>query len=119
METVHVTNGSSPRKTYWNVVEEEAKTESDAMIRVNSGATEIIVVNPNKKTKVGNNIGYRLIVESVAGSLLQEDDYEQIRGAFSNYHVRVTPYNKSEKYAAGLYVDQSHGDDTIAKWTLR
>ncbi|KAH6816461.1 Copper amine oxidase family protein [Perilla frutescens var. frutescens] len=119
LKTVRVSDDGSPRKSYWTVVEEVAKTESDAKIRVNSGSTEIIVVNPNKKTKVGNSIGYRLIPGSVAGSLLWEDDYEQIRGAFSNYHVWVTPYNKSEKYAGGLYVDQSHGDDTIAKWTLR
>lgn len=84
-----------------------------------SEATEIIVVNPNKKTTVGNNIGYQLVPGSVAESLLQEDDYEQIRGALSNYHVWVTPYNKSEKYAGRLYVDQAHGDDTIVKWTIR
>lgn len=119
LKTVRVTDGSSPRKSYWKVVEEVAKTESDGKIRVNSGATEIIVVNPNKKTKVGNSIGYRLIPGSVARSLLWEGDDEQIRGAFSNYHVWVTPYNKSEKYAGGLYVDQAHGDDNIAKWTLR
>lgn len=119
LKTVRVNDGCSPRESYWSVFEEVAKTELDARIRNNSGATENIVVNPNKKTKVGNVVGYRLIPGSVVGSLLQEDDYEQIRGAFSNYNVWVTPYNKSEKYAGGLYVDQSHGDDTIAKWTLR
>ncbi|KAL0457202.1 UNVERIFIED_CONTAM: Primary amine oxidase [Sesamum latifolium] len=119
LQTVRLTNGSSPRKSYWTVVEEVAKTESDAKIRLGTGATEIIVVNPNKKTKVGNNIGYRLIPGSVAGPLLWEDDHEQIRGAFSNYNVWVTPYNKSEKWAAGVYIDQAPGDDTLAKWTLR
>lgn len=119
LQTVRLTNGSSPRKSYWKVVEEVAKTESDAKIRLGTGATEIIVVNPNKKTKVGNNIGYRLIPGSLAGPLLWEDDHEQIRGAFSNYNVWVTPYNKSEKWAAGVYIDQAPGDDTLAKWTLR
>ncbi|KAL0292917.1 UNVERIFIED_CONTAM: Primary amine oxidase [Sesamum angustifolium] len=109
LQTVRLTSGSSPRKSYWKVVEEVAKTESDAKIRLGTGATEIIVVNPNKKTKVGNNIGYRLIPGSVAGPLLWEDDNEQIRGAFSNYNVWVTPYNKSEKWAAGVYIDQAPG----------
>ncbi|KAI3469565.1 hypothetical protein Pfo_026228 [Paulownia fortunei] len=119
LQTVRVTDESSPKKSYWRVVNEMAKTESDAKIRLGSEATEIIVVNPNKKTKVGNDIGYRLIPGSAVGPLLLKDDYEQIRGAFSNYNVRVTPYNKSEKWAGGLYVDQAHGDDNLAKWTLR
>ncbi|KAG8370195.1 hypothetical protein BUALT_Bualt14G0091900 [Buddleja alternifolia] len=79
LQTVRVTNENSPRKSYWKVVNEVAKTESDAKIRLGSGATEIIV----------------------------------------NYNMWVTPYNKSEKYAGGLYADQSHGDDNLAKWTLR
>ncbi|KAL0308827.1 UNVERIFIED_CONTAM: Primary amine oxidase [Sesamum radiatum] len=113
-------NGSSPRKSHWTVVDEVAKTESDAKIRLGLGdQTEIIVVNPNKRTKVGNDIGYRLIPGPLAGPLLWEQDYEQIRGAFSNYDVWVTPYNKSEKWAAGAYIDRARGDDTIAKWTLR
>lgn len=119
LKTARAADENSPRKSYWTVVKEVAKTESEAKLRLNSGATEIIVMNPNIHTKVGNSIGYRLIPGSVAGALLNEDDYEQIRGAFTNYHVWVTPYNKSEKYAGGLYVDQSHGQDNLAKWTLR
>ncbi|KAK6117225.1 hypothetical protein DH2020_049036 [Rehmannia glutinosa] len=119
LQTVRVTDESSPRKSYWKVVNEVAKTESDAKIRFGSGPAEIVVVNPNKQTKVGNDFGYRLIPGSAATPLLLEDDYAQIRGAFSNYNVWVTPYNKSEKWAGGVYVDQSHGDDTLAKWTLR
>ncbi|KAK6139064.1 hypothetical protein DH2020_027187 [Rehmannia glutinosa] len=119
LQKVIVSDQSSPRKSFWKVVNEMAKTESDAKIRLGSGETEIIIVNPNKKTKIGNFIGYRLIPGSVVSPLLLEDDYEQIRGAFSNYNVWVTPYNKSEKWVGGAYVDQSHGDDTLAKWTLR
>ncbi|KAL8047889.1 hypothetical protein ABFX02_07G029100 [Erythranthe guttata] len=110
---------SSPRKSYWTVVNDVAKTESDAKIRVGSGETELTVVNPNKKTKMGNDIGYRLIPGPAVGPMLLEDDHEQIRGAFSNYNVWVTPYNNSEKWAGGLFVDQSHGDDNLAQWTLR
>ncbi|KAL3626271.1 hypothetical protein CASFOL_029820 [Castilleja foliolosa] len=120
-KTVSATNGTSaPRKSYWTVVHETAKTESDGKINFDSGEThEIIVVNPNKETNVGNNVGYRLIQGPVASPLLYKKDYEHIRGAFSDYHVWVTPYNKSEKWAGGDYADQSRGDDTLAKWTLR
>ncbi|KAM3707328.1 hypothetical protein ACB098_02G018400 [Castanea mollissima] len=119
LETIKVTNPSSPRKSYWTVVSETAKTESDARIQLGLKQAELVVVNPNKKTNVGNNVGYRLIPGSVAHPLMSYNDYLQIRGAFSNNHVWVTPYNKSEKWAGGLYVDQSHGDETLAIWSLR
>ncbi|KAL7220462.1 hypothetical protein ACSBR2_013359 [Camellia fascicularis] len=119
LETRRVTNNISPRKSYWTVVSETVKTELDARIQLGLKQEELVMVNPNKKTKLGNRIGYRLIPGSATNSLLSDNDYPQIRGAFTNYNVWVTPYNKSEKWAGGLYVDQSRGDDTLAIWTLR
>ncbi|KAL0454961.1 UNVERIFIED_CONTAM: Primary amine oxidase [Sesamum latifolium] len=119
LQPVRVTDGRSPRKSYWRVVNETAKRESDAKIHLGSGATEILVTNPNKRTKVGNDIGYRLIPRTVASRLLANEDYPQKRGAFTKYNVWVTPYNRSEKWAGGLFVDQSHGDDNLATWSLR
>ncbi|EEF45393.1 Amine oxidase [copper-containing] precursor, putative [Ricinus communis] len=117
--TKTVTNKTTPRKSYWTVVSETAKTESDAKIKLGQAPAELVVVNPNKKTKPGNIHGYRLIPGPVAQPLLLEDDYPQIRGAFTKYNVWITPYNKSEIWAGGRYVDQSHGQDTLDVWTLR
>ncbi|KAG5588228.1 hypothetical protein H5410_048662 [Solanum commersonii] len=98
LKTRRVINKSSPRKSYWTVVSETAETESDAKIQ----------------------LGYCLIPGGSATSpLLSDNDYPQIRGGFTKYNVWVTPYNKSEKWAGGLYTDQSHGDDTLAIWSLR
>ncbi|GMP77054.1 hypothetical protein CsSME_00033465 [Camellia sinensis var. sinensis] len=82
-------------------------TRSDSRIQLGLKPSELLVVNPNKKTKVGSPVGYHLIPGLVVGSSLSDDDYAQFRGAFTKYNVWVTPYNKSEKWAGGLYVDQS------------
>ncbi|WRX22041.1 Copper amine oxidase [Theobroma cacao] len=117
--TKRVTDKSIPRKSYWTVEHETAKTEADARIKLGLKPEELVVVNPNKRTKPGNKVGYRLLPGSAAGPLLTLDDYPQIRAAFTNYNVWVTPYNKSEKWAGGLFADQSRGDDTLAVWSSR
>ncbi|RXH70559.1 hypothetical protein DVH24_013305, partial [Malus domestica] len=97
--TKQATGHNTPRKSYWNIVSETAKTELDARIRLGLKPADLVVVNPNKKTKPGNPFGYRLIPGAVAGTLLLEDDYPQIRGAFTKYNVWVTtsPKNGQEE----------------------
>ncbi|XP_065863323.1 amine oxidase [copper-containing] alpha 3, peroxisomal-like [Euphorbia lathyris] len=119
LQSTTVNHHNSPRKSYWTVISETAKTEADARIKLGLDEANLLVINPNKKTNMGNFIGYRLIPGSISNPLLSYDDYLQIRAAFTNYNVWVTPYNKSEKWAGGLYADQSRGDDTLASWSLR
>ncbi|KAL3727302.1 hypothetical protein ACJRO7_032096 [Eucalyptus globulus] len=108
-----------PRKSYWTVSSKTARTESEAQLHLGLEPCDLIVVNLNKQTKVGNNVGYRLIPGPIASPILFRDDYPQIRGAFTDNNLWVTPYNKSEKWAGGRYVDQSRGEDTLAVWTKR
>lgn len=115
-------NGTTtPRKSYWTVRREVAETETDAQIDLNAGApADLLVVNPGKRTRMGNEAGYRVIPDgSTAASVMADDDFPQRRASYCKKQVRVTPYNKSEKWAPGVYADQSTGDDGLGVWSGR
>ncbi|GAB4857019.1 Amine oxidase [copper-containing] gamma 1 [Ancistrocladus abbreviatus] len=110
----------SSRKSYLKVFQNVAKTEKDAQVKLELyNPSEFHVINPNKKTRVGNLVGYKVVPGGTAASLLDLDDPPQKRAAFTNNQIWVTPYNKSEQWAGGLFVYQSHGEDTLATWSAR
>ncbi|ERN19283.1 hypothetical protein AMTR_s00069p00020400 [Amborella trichopoda] len=112
--------GESPRKSYLKARRSVAKTEKDAQIKLGLyQPSEFHLVNPTKKTRVGNPVGYKVVPAATAASLLDHEDPPQMRGSFTNNQIWVTPYNKSEEWAGGLLVYQSHGDDTLAVWSER
>jgi primary-amine oxidase len=112
--------GESPRRSYLKVKRNVAKTEKDAQVKLKLyDPSEFHVINPSKKTRVGNPVGYKVVPGGTAASLLDLEDPPQKRGAFTNNQIWVTPRNKSEQWAGGLFVYQSHGEDTLATWSER
>ncbi len=47
----------------------------------------------------------------------QPDSWVRKRAGFLNAQLWVTPYNDSERYAAGDFPNQSKGGEGLPKWT--
>lgn len=113
-------SGQSPRKSYLKAKRNVAKTEDDAKIKLKLyDPSEFHVFNPSRLSRLGNPTGYKIVPGGTAASLLDLDDPPQIRAAFTNNQIWVTPHNKSEEWAGGLLVSQSKGEDTLATWSAR
>lgn len=120
LQRAYASPAESPRMSYLKAVRKVAKTEKDAQVKINlHNPSEFHVVNPTKKTRVGNPVGYKVVPSGTAANLLDPNDPPQQRGAFTNNQIWVTPYNTSEQWAGGLFVYQSRGDDTLQEWSNR
>uniref|UniRef100_A0A1J3E9A0 Amine oxidase n=1 Tax=Noccaea caerulescens TaxID=107243 RepID=A0A1J3E9A0_NOCCA len=112
--------GESPRKSYMKTVRNVAKTEKDGQIKLSLfDPSEFHIINSAKTTRVGNPTGYKIVPRATAATLLDPDDPPQKRAAFTNNQIWVTPFNKSEQWAGGLFTYQSQGDDTLEVWSNR
>ncbi|KAG0460634.1 hypothetical protein HPP92_020931 [Vanilla planifolia] len=116
-ETDH---NATPRRSYLKATRHVARTEKDARIKLKLyDPYEFHVINADKTTRVGNPVGYKVVPAGTAASLLDPADPPQLRGAFTNNQIWVTPRNEGEEWAGGLFVYQSRGEDTLAVWTER
>ncbi|KAL3610040.1 hypothetical protein D5086_001060 [Populus alba] len=110
--------GQSPRKSYLKAKRNTAKTEDDARIKLKLyEPSEFHVINPSRRSRLGNPAGYKIVPGRNAASLLDHLDPPQLRSAFTNNQIWVTPYNRNEQWAGGLFTYQSKGDDTLAAWS--
>ena len=50
-------------------------------------------------------------------SLLSPADYPQIRSGFTNYHLWVTPFNRSEIFSSGMFPNQNSEAAGLPVWT--
>ncbi|XP_020581681.1 primary amine oxidase-like [Phalaenopsis equestris] len=113
-------SGESPRRSYLKATRHVARTEKEAQIKLSLYKPhEFHVINSEKTTRVGNPVGYKVVPAGTAAALLDVNDPPQIRGAFTNNQIWVTPRHNNEVWAGGLFVYQNKGEDTLAVWSER
>ena len=108
----------SPRKSIWAVESRTPATEQAAKLRINLQKPALWrVLNSNVVGPLGYPVSYQLKPKSNVVPLLSPDDPLQQRAGFTDFHLWVTPYDPSQRYAAGIYPNQSKGGGGLPAWT--
>jgi primary-amine oxidase len=74
------------------------------------------VINPSVRNGLGQPVGYLLVTGENSVPYLGANSWVRRRAAFMDSHLWVTRYAPEERYAAGVYVNQSTGSDGLPKW---
>jgi primary-amine oxidase len=74
------------------------------------------VINPSIKDSLGYPVGYTLLPGENSVPYEAPDSWLRKRANFTNAHFWTTPYDTSQMFAAGLYVNQSKGEDGLQRW---
>jgi len=92
-------------------------SESDSGRRVDpSSARYWKVINPGVTNGLGTPVAYKLEPGPNAGSFFAPDSSVVRRAGFINGHVWVTPYDPTQRFAAGDYPNQNHGGGGLPEW---
>lgn len=83
----------SLRRSRWGVERHVARTEEEGRVKLNGqlqNPSNFYVMNPTKKTRLGNEVSYRVVPGITAASLLDMGDIPQIRASFVDNQVRIS-----------------------------
>ncbi|MBD3880249.1 primary-amine oxidase [Phormidium tenue FACHB-886] len=75
------------------------------------------VVNPTVHNRLDQPVGFKLIPGENVLPFAHPDSPILKRAGFMTQHLWVTPYDPSERYAAGDYPNQHPGGEGLPKWT--
>lgn len=105
------------RRSVWTTETVEARTEREGMRMSTMAAPELWrFVNPSVKGPYSGFVGYQIDSHS-AMPLLAPDDYMLQRAGFTNHMLWVTPYDRSQLYAAGDYPTVHPAGEGLPAWT--
>jgi primary-amine oxidase len=111
---------TSARKTIWAMSPKMMENEGTAMQNVSIEHPAMWrFVNTAEKNALGYPTSFEIMAGMTGVSLLSPDDWPQRRAGFSDHQLWVTPYDSSERYAAGVYVSGSKGTDGLPTWVKK
>jgi primary-amine oxidase len=106
------------RKSIWVNQPVVAQREKEAILDIRLDQPSMwMFMNPSVKGPLNYPVAYEVMPGATAKSIMAADDPAQRIGAFSEHQFWVTPYNVSERYAAGTYPTSSDANDGLAVWT--
>jgi primary-amine oxidase len=76
-----------------------------------------LVTSTDRRNVLGGETGYKLEPGANVLPFFQEGSQQMDRGRFATKHLWATPYDPSERYAAGEYVAQNPGGDGLPAYT--
>jgi primary-amine oxidase len=119
INTVSVPRGpDNPHGNAFRAVTSTLATEKEAQRSTNAATARFWrIVNPTRKNRLGNPVGYRLVPGENSPPFVQADAAVMRRAGFAAHHLWATPYRPDEKYPAGDYPNQHPGGDGLPRWT--
>ncbi len=108
---------SNPHANAFVMKESPLGNEFDARRDTNPATNRMWrIINPSKRNALGRPVSYVLMPGENSFIYAAAECPLRKRAGFVNHHLWVTPYDSSQKYAAGDYVNRTTGDDGLPKW---
>jgi primary-amine oxidase len=108
----------TPRTSIWKTLRDVAETDSAAKFRLNYEKPSLWrVESSTNKNDLGYSTSYAFKPAGNARPLVDEDDPAIQRAQFVQYHMWVTPYERTELWAGGHFPNQSAPGQGLPAWT--
>ena len=106
------------RKYIWAMQPNMIKSEKDAKFDVSIEHPAMWrFANESAKNSLGQSTSYAIMPGETGISLLPPTEWPQKRAGWSEHNLWVTPYDPTERYASGVYLMGSTGEDSLPHWT--
>jgi primary-amine oxidase len=108
----------NPGGTAWTTKRTELTRESEAQRIIDPLRGRYWrIENPAVLNHVGDPVAYKLMPGDNVLPMSRPSSRQALRAGFSRKHLWVTPYDPSERYAAGDYPNQHPGGAGLPEWT--
>jgi primary-amine oxidase len=108
------------RKWIWAMKPEMVKSEKDAQLNVSIEHPAMWrFVNEGVKNSLGQATSFAIMPGETGISLLPSTEWPQKRAGWSEHNLWVTPYDPTQRYASGVYLMGSTGEDSLPEWVKK